>query len=79
MHGATVKISLYEVKLVLHHETLGSNPSQICSDNNGSIFCLQFSPVRVIPRMLHTHLLYVALTRRTNGWNMRALRKATIF
>ena len=41
-------------------------------------FC--FSPVSIISPMLHTHLhLHVALTRRTNGWDLGTFHKATLF
>jgi hypothetical protein len=33
----------------------------------------------IIPPMLHTHLLHVALTRRTNGRILGTFRKAVLF
>jgi len=39
---------------------------------------LRFSPVSIIPPVLHLHLL-VALTRRTNGEVWEPYEKATLF
>ena len=44
----------------------------------GQVFlrALQFSPVTVIPQMLHSHLhLHTALTRMANGWSLGTLKK----
>jgi hypothetical protein len=41
---------------------------------------LQFSPVSIIPPMLHTHLhLHVALNRRTNGQRLGTFQTAMFF
>jgi hypothetical protein len=44
----------------------------------GQVFIqeLRFSPVNIIPTLLHTHLhLYVALTRRAKGRSLGTLKK----
>ena len=41
---------------------------------------LLFSPVGIVPPMLHTYIhLHGALTRRTNGWRMRTFQKGRFF
>ena len=43
-------------------------------------FCSSFPPVSVVRPMLHTHLdIHVALTRRTNRWNLGTFQKAMLF
>jgi hypothetical protein len=46
----------------------------------GFLLVLRFSPVIIIPPMLHTHLrLHVALTRRTNGRSVGIFQKTKFF
>jgi hypothetical protein len=48
----------------------------------GQIFLrmLQFSPVSIIPPVLHTHLhLQAARTGKTNGQSLGTLQKALVF
>ena len=43
----------------------------------GQIFLpvIRFSPVSIIPPMLHTHHIHVALTRGTNGRSLGTFQK----
>jgi len=40
---------------------------------------LRFSPVSILPTMLHRHHLNSPLTRRTNGWSLGAFKISTLF
>jgi len=58
------------------------SPREICSGQVGlgQIFLrvLLFSPVIIIPFMLHTHLyMHVAVKRRTNGRSLGTFQKAS--
>jgi hypothetical protein len=72
---------------VLSPSRPGFDPRPVCVrfvvDNEalGQVFLpvLQFSPVSIIPSMLHIHLhLHVALTRRTNGRSLGTFQKIMI-
>jgi hypothetical protein len=47
----------------------------------GQVFLrvLGFSPVSIIPPMVHTHHLHAALTRRTKGQSFGTFQKAMVF
>ena len=60
------------------------SPREICSGQVGlgQVFLrvFPFSPVSIIPFMLHTHLyLHVAVKRRTNGRSLGTFRKSKCF
>jgi hypothetical protein len=59
------------------------SPCEICGEQSGTATgfssVLQFSPVSVIPPMLHTHLhLHVAFSRRTNGGSLGTFRNTKV-
>jgi hypothetical protein len=69
-----------EVRIRFH-----AYPCEICSGQSGTgtgfffLSALHFSPVSIIPPVLHTHLhLQVDLTRRTIGLRLGNLKKKVV-
>ena len=58
---------------MLHTHSFTYHPRYIMS-----LPVLQFSPVSIIPSIIHTHLyLHTALIRRRNGWSLGALGQSS--